>query len=122
MCSFFIFSIIIFKLLKEKLSDNHTEDIIFYYKSLATVRLKYLHKVEAEKRQLERQLRNSSETEERHQNEAKKIISAANMILGSRNGHMNHENGDQADHRAESESRFTFDEGFQSPTNRDRDE
>ena len=105
------------------MTDDHTDDIIFYYKSLASVRLKHVHKLEHEKRQLERQLRNSSEAEERHQNEARKIISAANMILhGSRNGSTNYENGGPADIRAESESRFTFDEGFQSPTNRDRDE
>ena len=99
---------------KEKLSDDHTEDIIFYYKSLASARLKYLHKVEHEKRQLERQLRKSSEVEDSHQNEV--------ILHGSRNDYTNHENGGIADIRAESESRLTFEEEFQSPNIRDRNE
>ena len=98
------------------MTDDHTDDIIFYYKSLACVRLKHVHKLEHEKRQLERQLRNSTDAEERHQNEARRIISAANTILlGSRNGYRNHENGSPDDIRAETESRFTFEEEFQSP-------
>ena len=100
--------------------DNHTNDIIFYYKSLASIRLEHIHNVEHENRVLQRQLRNSSEAEVRHQNEARTIIAAANMILGgSNNGNTNQENGNDASNRAESD---TFEDRFQSPNIWNREE